>query len=348
MRRIGIGLLVFLLGGSLAVAQDPVSFHGKSITMIVGFAAGGGTDAYGRLTASFLGNYLPGSPTIVVRNVPGADGVTAMNYLVQQVAPDGLTITMASSTSADPLNYRKPQAHFDPTTFAVIGGAVRGGEALLINKEAEPRLHDSQAKPVIMGSLGGVPRSGMYMTAWGIELLGWNAKWVVGYRGTSELMLALERGEIDMTTTANLFLIEKLIASGRFKILAQTGTLKNGVLAGRPDFGDAPIFARLMDGRIAEPVARRAFEYWGHVAIMDKWLALPPRSPQALLDVYREAYGKVVQDPDFLARGRKISDDVVPLLSGDVETLIRRLGDTSHEAIDYISTMLKKQGLPTG
>jgi tripartite-type tricarboxylate transporter receptor subunit TctC len=345
MRTAGICLFACLAGWSPAAAQ--VSFQGKTVTMIIGFAAGGGTDAYGRLVASFLGNHLPGAPTVIVRNVLGADGITAMNYLVQQVAPDGLTITMASSTTADPLNYRKPQAHFIPAEFGVIGGAARGGEALLINKEAEKRLHDRQANPVIMGALGGVPRSGMYMTAWGVEFLGWNAKWVIGYRGTSELMLALERGEIDLTTTANLFLIQRLIATGRFKILAQTGTLKNSALAGRPDLGDAPVFARLMHGKIAEPVARRAFEYWANVAIMDKWLALPPKSPHPVLDVYRAAYGSVVQDPEFLDRGKRISDDIVPLLSGDVETLVKQLGDTPREAVEYISVILRKQGLPT-
>ena len=62
-----------------------------------------------------------------------------------------------------------------------------------------------------MGALGGVPRSGMQTTAWGIDYLGWNAKWVLGYRGTNDLMVALERGEIDMTSTGNLFQIQKFL-----------------------------------------------------------------------------------------------------------------------------------------
>ena len=90
MKKVGLCLLACLLGWSAAAAQEPVSFRGKTVTMIIGFAAGGGTDAFGRLAASFLGTYLPGAPTIVVRNMPGADGVTAMNYLVQQVAPGRL------------------------------------------------------------------------------------------------------------------------------------------------------------------------------------------------------------------------------------------------------------------
>src|SRR5262249_62385870 len=115
--------------------------------------------------------------------------------------PWGQPSAQNSRSPADPLNRRKPQSHYDPTKFAVIGGAGRGGVLLVINKEAERRLHDRQARPVVMGSLSGLPRSGMQMTAWGIEYLGWNARWITGYPGTAQLIVALERGEIDMTST---------------------------------------------------------------------------------------------------------------------------------------------------
>src|SRR5262249_55491136 len=135
-------LVALLLGGSAGLAQERVSFQGKTVTMIVGFASGGGTDAFARLAGSFLSTHLPGSPNVVVRNVPGAEGITAMNFVVQQAAPDGLTIVTGSSTTADPLNYRKPQSHFDPTAFAVIGGVGRGGGGwgIQISKEAGRRL----------------------------------------------------------------------------------------------------------------------------------------------------------------------------------------------------------------
>jgi len=311
----------------------------------VGFPAGGGTDAFGRLVATFLGNNLPGAPIVVVRNVPGAEGITAMNYLVQQVAPDGYTLVTAASTTADPLNYHKPQSHYDPTQFGVIGGVARGGSAILINAEAEKRLHDSKARPVIMGAPGGVPRSGMQITAWGIEYLGWNAKWIVGYRGTNDLMLALERGEIDMTATANLFLIQKMVATGKFKILVQTGTLNNGQPVARPDFGNAPMLATLLQGKVHDPLAAKAFAYWSSIASMDKWLALPPKSPAPVLALYRDAYARMSKDPEFLDRGKKISDDFEPMSAGEVEALIHSLADTPQQAIDYSTVMLRKQGL---
>jgi tripartite-type tricarboxylate transporter receptor subunit TctC len=347
MTRLAICLLASVLIASTARAQEAVSFQGKTISMIVGYAAGGGTDAFARMAAPFLGNSLRGAPTVIVRNIPGAEGITAMNYFVQQVAPDGLTIMAAANTAADPLNYRKPQARYDPTGFAVIGGVGRGGSAILISREAEKRLQDRQAAPVAMGALGGVQRSGILMTAWGIELLGWNAKWVLGYRGTNELVLALERGEIDMTATANLFLIQKLIESGRFKVLVQTGILKNGRFVARPDFVGAPVLATLLDGRIKDPVAIQAFQYWGSIAAMDKWLALPPKSPNAMLAAYRDAYDKMIRDPDFIDKSRKISDDFEPMLHGEVEALVATLGSMPPQAIDYISAMLRKQGLET-
>lgn len=345
MKKLGICLLGCLLASSSALAESAISFQGKSVSMIVGFPPGGGTDAFGRLVATYMGNYLPGTPTIVVRNVPGADGMTAMNYMVQQVAPDGLTVTTTANTMADPLNYRKPQSHFNPVDFEIVGGAGRGGEVLLISKDAEKRLHDKKAAPVIMGSLGGTPRSGMQMTAWGIEYLDWNAKWVIGYRGTNELMLALERGEIDMTGTGNLFLIQRLINTGKFKILVQSGTLKGGALIPRPDFGDAPIFAKVMEGKIKDRLPSQAFEYWSNIAVTDKWLALPPKSAKPVVEVYRDAYAKLVQDPDFLDRAKKISDDFVPMLSSDVETLIHNLAALPPQATEYMSIILRKQGL---
>src|SRR5215470_10696797 len=141
MRNIGVGLAILSLLVAAARADDAVSFKGKTITMIVGSPAGGGTDTSARLIASLIAAHLPGSPSVIVRNIPGAQGITAMNYFVKQVAPDGLTVVMASTTQADPFLYRKPQAQFDPTTFAFVGGVGRGGTALLLRKDSEPRLH---------------------------------------------------------------------------------------------------------------------------------------------------------------------------------------------------------------
>lgn len=345
MKRIAIFVLAVLLGHSAARAQEPLSFQGKQVTMIIGSAPGGGTDLSGRLIANFIASHLPGKPSVIVRNIPGAQGVTALNHFVKQVQPDGLTITMGSTTQADPLFYRKPTSQFDPTKFHMIGGAGRGGTVLMIRKDAEPRLFDKKQPPVIMGSLGGVPRSGMQTTAWGLAFLDWNAKWVVGYPGTSELLLALDRGEIDMTATGNLFHIRKLLATGKFKVLSQTGSLQDGKLTSRAEFEGAPFVADMMKDKIKDPIAQQAFQYWASITAIDKWVALPPGTPESYAKVYRDAYKKAFDDPDFADAGKKISEDFEPMSHEDVTFLIQSLGKTSPEAIAFIADMLKKQGL---
>ncbi len=332
-----------LFCGHSAWAED-VSFRGKTIKMVVGFAAGGGTDAAGRVIAAYLAKYLPGEPTVVVQNVPGADGMTAMNYLVQQSSADGLTITMGSGSQADPMHYRKPQSQFDPTKFKVIGGTGLGGTALIISKKAEPRLFDKTAEPVVMGSLSGMPRSGMQMAGWGKEFLGWNLKWVVGYRGTNELMVALERGEIEMTATGNIPSTQRLVGTGNFKILVQSGTLQKGKIGPRPEFGDAPLIPILMQGKIVNPTQAMSFDYWSTLNAMDKWLALPPGTPEPIVESYRQAFKKMTEDPEFIARA-KDSTEFTPTTSQDVADWLTSLGKTTPDAINFIAEMLSHQGI---
>jgi hypothetical protein len=177
--------LLLALAGTPTLAQEPVTFRGKTITMIVGSQAGGGTDATGRLMAPFLAKYLPGNPTVIVENRPGADGIVALNYFVQQVKSDGLTVAAGDSPQIDPIRYRAPQSRYDPTRFEFVGGIGRGGSMIIMDATAEKRLADKSAPPVTIGVASSVPRSGQAIAAWGISFLGWNAKWVVGYRAAA-------------------------------------------------------------------------------------------------------------------------------------------------------------------
>ena len=345
MQRLMLSLAAALLMGSAAAAQGPVSFEGKSITMIIGYAPGGGTDTSGRLIGQFLAKYLPGSPNVVVENRPGADGVTAMNYFYQQVKPDGFTLTMASSTQGDPVVYKQPQVKYDPTKLEIIGGVGRGGSTVVIRKDAEDRLYDKSKPPVIMGAVGGVPRSGMQTTAWGIEILDWNAKWVLGYPGTNDLFVALERGEIDMTASSNLFQVQKILETGKVKVLTQTGLLEDGKFSARSEFGDVPVFPNQVEGKRKDPIQDQAYQYWFALVLLDKWLALPPGTPANMVATYREAFAKMSKDPEFLERGKKMSQDFEAQRGEDVQKLITMLGQTSPDAFDYIRSMMKKQGI---
>jgi tripartite-type tricarboxylate transporter receptor subunit TctC len=339
MRRIPLALLAWLVAYS--AWAEPLSFHGKTVTVIVPYGAGGGTDLAGRLIAEYLARLLPGGPSVITRNMPGADGMAGMNYFVQKTPPDGLTLVLGSGTTSDPLQYRKPQSHYDPTRFNFIGGVGRGGSFLLINKAAEPRLYDKRAAAVTMGSVGGVPRAAMEGTVWGIEFLGWNARWVVGYHGTNSLILALERGEIDMTATGVSAQVQRLLDSGKIKIL--TNYSSGSVV--RTDFGDPPVFASMLQGKIKDATAKKAFDYYLGMMSIDKWVALHPATREAVVTAYRAAFAKMSKDPEFLSRGRLMSEEFEPMTHTEVARLVDTLGNTPPDAIRFIDTLYKKQGL---
>jgi tripartite-type tricarboxylate transporter receptor subunit TctC len=345
MKRLLLSIAAVVAMCAGAAAQAPVTFEGKTVTMIIGYPPGGGTDASGRLIAQYIAKHLQGSPNVIVENRPGADGVTAMNHFYNAVKPDGLTLTMGSSTQGDPIVYKKDQARYDPTKLEFVGGIGRGGSTVVIRKDAEPRLYDKTKPPVIMGSVAGVPRSGMQTTAWGIEILDWNVKWVLGYPGTNDLFVALERGEIDMTASSNLFQVAKLLETGKVKVLTQTGSLTDGKFLPRSEFSDVPVFPNQVQGKVKDPLQEKGYKYWFSLVLLDKWLALPPNTPQPIVKAYQDAFAKMIKDPEFQERGRKMSQDFEAQVAADVATLIKTLGETPPEAFDYIKTMLKRQGL---
>jgi tripartite-type tricarboxylate transporter receptor subunit TctC len=333
------------LSAEPAVAQGSISFKGKTITMLVASEPGGGTDASGRTIMPYLRRYLPGEPNIVVQNMPGASGLTALNHFVRRTQPDGLTVVMGSISMVDPMNFARSTSQYDPRTLHFVGGIGRGGNVIFINRDAEPRLFDKSKKPAVIGSALSYPRSAMQPALWCIEYLGWNATWVTGYHGTNETMLALDRGEIDITSTGNIFQIQDRLTSGQLKILNQTGAIENGKIVGRADYGNAPLFPDQMKGRISDPTAQRAFDYWMALNTGDKWLALAPGTPAGIVATYRDAFNKVTSDKEFLERGERISDGFAQMSVADVENVVRTLSDTPAEAIDFTKALMRKQGI---
>lgn len=351
--RSGFALHSILAAGLAALflqdarASDPGAGTGdpKTITMIVGFPAGGSADLAGRFMAQYLTKYLPGNPTIVVRNMPGADGKVALNAFVRQAKPDGLTITTGSGSQLDPRNYRAANTLYDPAKFHFVGGVSRGGTFQVINKSALPRLNDKTAPPATVGAIDGT-RSGEQIISWGMELLGWNAKWVVGYRASTETTVALERGEVDIASSGSSILINRLIDTGKFQLLSQSGIVVEGKMRRRSDFADTPMMAELISGKLTDPGARDAFSYLEAMTLMDPWIALPPETPDSIVAAYREAFRKAASDPEFLEKGKRISEDMRPMFHTDFELLVKTAADKLTPAADaYIKALQTKQGI---
>ena len=337
------GVLVLPL--SFAVPANAADFKGKTISMVIGNAAGGGTDGSGRLLQPFFEKYLPGNPSVVIRNMPGAGGVSALNYVFTQTPPDGLTLMVGANSQVNPVNFRKANGTYEPHKFEHIGGLGRGGSVLMVSKDGQTRLLDKSKPPVAFGVIDAA-RASSQVAGWGVEYLGWNVKWVVGYQGSNETSMALERNEIDMSTTGNLFLIKRLIDSGKFVILTQSGGVdETGKYVGRPEFGNAPVFAALVKDKVKDPVALEAFGYWESADSLDKWISLSAGTPKDIVEAYREAFKKIAADPDFMERGKKIAEDLAPMSWQDIDRLIGQMARVTPDTENFIKVMLRKQGV---
>ena len=342
---LGGAALAAALIATTAAAADDVSFRGKRITVIVGSTTGGSTDASARLLAPFFAKYLPGGPDVIVSNRPGAKGLTAQNFFAQQVEPDGLTALVASGSQIDPVNYRVPQSKYDPTTYTMIGGLDIGGTFLIVRAEQLAALTDKSKPPVPMGSITGLPRSGMNMTGWGIEYLGWNAKWISGYSGTPALLLALERGEIGMTSFANQELRPQLLDKSKYRIIYQSGTGGATKPADIQALAGVPLFAPAVEDKITDPVARKAFEYWRAISSVIKWAALPPKTPDGIAKAYRAAFAKAIEDADFKKRSKQMNEQATIIKPDDLATTVKGLAELPPEAFSHTAAMLTRQGL---
>jgi tripartite-type tricarboxylate transporter receptor subunit TctC len=336
------GLSLFVDSGA-ALAE--VNFKGKTIDVIMGSAAGGGTDGTTRLVGSFLEKYLPGNPKMRYRNIPGGHAAKAFNYFAK-IKPDGLSWAGGSASHSDPGALRRSVVEYDPTEFHFFGGVSRGGSIVFVRKERLPNLTDSSKPPVAVGMLDG-NRSWEQGITWGKELLNWNIQYVVGYPGTGFLMLAVQRGETHMEGTANLSLLKEMMDTGGFVPVAQLGNvLQDGKIEERSNFEKIPTFVDLVKGK-ASGVAAEAFEFWAQLNDIDKWYALPPKTPKSIVDTYRAAWGKMVQDPEFIRQGKALfSVDFSPISGEAQQQLVKKTAYPKAEVLAYVSDMKVRHGLP--
>jgi len=321
-----------------AFAEDPVSFKDKTITIVVGFTPGGTPDVISRAAAEQMARRLPGRPTVIVRNAPGAEGVVALNSVVTQTRPDGLTLVTGAGGHFDPLYYRNSRAVYDPEKLIYVGGIVSTGSSLLMNKAALSRLYDRNAAPVVMGASNNI-RTTMWAVILGTEILRWNVKWVFGYPGTNDLKLALARGEIDMTTTSDLEHIRVATATGKFVTFFQTGTQSTGRLVPRPELGGAPLFTDLIRDQVSDPLAREAVAYWTNLIRVGDWLALVPATPAPIVAAHRQAFHEIVSDPEFADRIRTAFPELVEMTGADLAKIAGNLAQTSPGALAYLSQL---------
>jgi tripartite-type tricarboxylate transporter receptor subunit TctC len=278
-----------------AFAQD--FYAGKTLTVIAGFPPGGGVDGEMRVLTKYLSRYIPGHPGIVARNMPGAGGIVLANHLYKSVVPDGLTLAMPGR-SGFLLSNVVPQAGigYDLTRFSYVGSAGSAVNALWLHQRTGiVSLADLRRarKQIVIGALN--PRSENAIAPRVLaKYEGWPLKVVTGYPGFSEVMIAIERGEVD-----GLFSHEGSVVNLRPDIVASG--IVNAIVQSADVFPKVPVLSdvvadartRALLGLVTTP---------SHVGLP---LLGPPGIPADRLEVLRRSYMRLMQDKEYQAEAEK-------------------------------------------
>ena len=299
-------------------APAPAPFYrGKQITMLIASGAGGGYDAYARSLARHMSRHIPGNPSIVPKNTPGAGGLIAANTLYNSSAPDGLTFAALTNGAAmDPL-FGERAARFDGQKFGWIG-SIGKLENICVTWKGSPitRIEQAKTREVTVSATGATGNSAI-MPRIVNELLGTKFKVIGGYAEGAGQTLALERGEVDGICGLSYSTLKASrpdwFRVGKLNVLLQIGLEK---------IRDLPDVPNAID-LVADPERRKVLELILIRQEMGRPFAAPPGTPSDRLAILRAAFEATLKDPAFLAEAAKLQLEIDPLTGAQIETLLR-------------------------
>lgn len=329
-------VLSILLTGSGALAAEEF-YAGKTIRIIVGGGPGGGFDTYARLLARHLGKYIPGNPSVIVENMPGAGMMIAANYTYNRAKPDGLTIGHWTGALILQQVMGNEAAKFDGRKIGWLGAPLAANSTCVFSrnsgvKTAEDWFHSK--KPVKLGghgvgsSLSDTPR--VIRAALGPPM-----QLIEGYTGTAAVRLAIEGGEVDglcgwgwesIKTTA----YDK-IKSGDLKVVLQT------TLERHPEIRDIPLaidYAR--DDRARTLLEVDAYNH----GILERVFSLPPGVPEPGLRLLQKAFIEAWRDPELLKEAEKARFEISPLDGPTIAKAVTRLYQLKREIVEELKQIL--------
>jgi tripartite-type tricarboxylate transporter receptor subunit TctC len=328
-------LIYCAVGATGVIAQDAAAFY-KTHTLTLGSpnSPGGGYDIYLRVLARHIGKHIPGSPTVVVQNIPAAGGMTLANQLYNTLPKDGSYIGMVRGTAIEQQVYQSPQVAFDGRNFAWIGNMNSDRDAYIVSAGSGVHtIGDLYAHEVIAGASGVGAQSYSFPVVYQ-KLLGMKFKVISGYPGTPERIIALERGEITGACGISLSLIQsqfsRPLQEGHIRLIAQ------GALRADPRYPDVP---NILDQAKTADV-RQALEFLYLPLALGRSLAAPPQIPQDRLDVLRQATAQTMLDPDFLTDAKKLDIDIAPMSADETRAMVDQLFATPQAVVARIEQAL--------
>lgn len=317
------GLHLFALAAVCAVGQpataqtaDTDFLKGRPFTVIIGFAPGGGYDAYGRLLAAHIGRFLPGNPNVIVQNMPGASSIQAANYIYAKAPKDGSVIAFFASSAAFAPILGNTAAQFKPDEFTWIGNFDQTtGTCTSWHTSGIKTFQDILKQPAIFGASGPAGLDSEY--ARGINaVFGTQIRVIHGYNGATSVFLAMERGEVQGGCGFPLSSLNSVrrtdFEAGRIIPLVQFA-LKSADLPGIPHVSD---FARTED-------ERKLFNLVFNRDILGRPIAAPPGLPPERAKMLRAAFDAVSKEDELRKAAERQFLPVVAQSGADVEGFIR-------------------------
>ena len=340
----GAVLMAALMASAPACAQEAVAafYRGKQISIYAASSAGGGYDTYARLLGRHIGRYIPGNPTVVVSNMPGAAGKTAMAY-VSNVAPrDGTAITGTYAQAiTDPLVTDRARSPYDPEKMLYVGSME--GEAYLCFVRADApvkNMHELLEKELIVG--GSAPGASMVASpALLNNVLGTKFRLVMGYKGSREVTLAALRGEVQgwcgMGWSASQAVIRQELERGDIRILFQ----ENGE--------ETEITRKFKIPRATDMAKTKEDLQVMNLFYSQQRFGRPyvtsPGVPADRLAALRKAFAEVLRDQQLLAEAERLNISITPLSGEDLQKIVGDIYRTPPELVERAKKTLDITGV---
>ena len=321
MRTAAIVLLLALAALALprrAVAQGQTPFWaGKTVDLIISTEAGIAFDVTARLAGRHLSRHLPGNPNVVARNMPGAGHIRAANYIYGQAPKDGTTIgTLLPVFVTSQVIDRSDAIQFDAAKFTWIGStAWATSTTYVLASTGVASIADAKKTQVLMGGTG----AGAYSTLFPVilnNLLGTRFKVIAGYKGTAEINIALDRGEVQGRAGVPMASIKlerpEWLRDQKINIIAQAGLERD------PELPDVPLFIDLATNEESRAVMR----LFSADASLGRPFIAPPGLPQERVEALRAAFAATMADPAFRKDAQDIGSEVVPVTGEKLQAIV--------------------------
>lgn len=342
MKKLIFGLLLLVAPSSDLLAQTSF-FEGKTVRVLVGFSPGGSYDLWARLIAQHMSKHVPGSPSFVVQNMTGGGSMVAANYIYNVAKPDGLTFGVVTpGLYIEQLSGRK-EVQFDWGKFSWIGSPERTDRIFYIRADTPYKILEDlrkAAEPPKCGATG-VGTASYYWPRLLAEAFGFKVHIVPGYPGSSDVNLAIEKGEVHCWggTVQAFFGSEPgrtWAKTGYVRVLTQGGQKRHAQLAG------VPTVWNLMDKHGADEPTRRVAKVLLSPDDLGRPFFAPPGVPADRVKILRDAFAKVLNDPDVAAEAQKKGLDPSLVTGGEIESMIKELVGLPPEVIQRMKRLVEQ------